>query len=210
MLQQQDYNCIGLLAAHCDNSKLCIAEGEALEFDLKQLFCDSWADILNIWNEVNAYIAEYAACVADPECNPSLIPVPDNYSEKNMLIFGGQYVGCNEKTRSFGGVKRMLVYYSYARYAIINGFNDTPTGLVQKTNEFSIPKPLKELENFADKYRSMGYITFEETIGYLCANNEDVFTFWTDCEKCGCGTHKCGGTKARGYGFKGSIITKRI
>jgi hypothetical protein len=210
LLLQSDYACIGEVAKHCDYTKLCIAENEALKFDLAQLFCSEWSDIKEIWDEIIEYLAEVAECEAIPDCDPDLIPQPENYDFKYKLIFGGTFEGCNGKTRQFEGVKAMLIYYSYARYILINGFNDSPTGMVQKTNEFSIPKPLKELENFADKYRTMGYITFENTVGYLCANNTDVFTWWTNCEKCGCGTHKCGGTKARGYGFRSSIITKRI
>lgn len=210
LLLQSDYSCIGIVAKHCDLTKLCVAENEALKFDLAPLFCLQWVEIMDIWTEINEYLAEYAECEADPECDPDLIPQPENYEFKRKLILGGDYIGCNDKTRQFEGVKAMLVYYSYARYIMLNGFNDTPTGLVQKTNEFSIPITHKELSNFADKYRSMGYATFENIIGYLCANNTDVFTWWTDCEKCGCGTHKCGGTRAKGYGFRSSIITKRI
>ena len=209
MLQQTDYNCVGLVAKHCDNDKLCIAEGEAIDFDLSPLFCGNWYTILTIWNEINAYTAAIAACGGDPVCI-ALVPVPDDYGLKDALINGSTYQGCNGKTRQFAGVKRMLVYYSYARYVMINGFNDTSTGMVTKTNEFSIPKPLKELEMFADKYRTMGYNVFQDIIGFLCANNETVFSWWTDCKYCGCGTDKCTRTKAKGYGFKGSIITKQI
>lgn len=210
MLQQADYNCIGIVAKHCDNTKLCVAENEALKFDLSELFCGEWTDVLAIWEEVNEYLAAVAVCEATEGCNPNLIPVPDDYEFKRKLVFGGDYIGCNGKTRPFGGLIQLLVYYSYARYIIINGFNDTPTGIVQKTNEFSLPIPYKELTNFADKYRTMGYATFEQISGYLCANNTAVFTWWTACTKCGCGSEQCGGTKAKGYGFRSSIITKRI
>lgn len=206
MLQPNDFNNVGLVAAHCDLKKLNIAEKEAYNFDLGELFCDFWDEVIEIWNEIDAYLAELAACEADPECETPPV-IPDDYQQKYNLIYGGEFTGCNGKTRNHLGVKAILVYYTYARYVILNGYNDTPTGIVTKTNDFSIPKPLKELEMFADKYRSMGKVSFDKTVGFLCANTE-YFT-WTDCKKCGCGTEKCQGrTKAKGYGFTSSTISK--
>ena len=37
-LHHHQYNCIGILAKHCDNSKLCTAENEASNFDLAELY----------------------------------------------------------------------------------------------------------------------------------------------------------------------------
>lgn len=195
-LQQSQYNCIGILAKHCDLSKLCVAENEASSFDLAELFCDYWIDIEAIVNEVEAYIL-------DPD-----LPEPENYAEKTLLLNGGTYLDCSEKQRPFEGVYKIMAYYSYARYIVLNGFNDTATGLVTKTNEFSIPKTLKELEAFADKYRNMGKISFERTQRYLCKNKE-IFNY-TNCpaDGCGCGSESCGKTKAKGYGFKSRNINK--
>lgn len=195
-LTHLQYNCIGILAKHCDNSKLCTSENEASNFDLSELFCDFWIEIEQIELEVQAYIS-----------NPEL-PEPDNYNEKYALLFGGTYLDCKEKQRPFEGVYKTLAYYSYSRYIIINGFSDTPNGLVQKTNEFSIPKTLKELELFADKYRNMGLISFKRTQRYICQNKE-IFDY-SNCpkDKCGCGSDKCGGTKAKGYGLRSRNVTK--
>ena len=207
MLQQSDYDSIGVVATHCDTRKLVIAENEALNFDLKELYCDFWNDLIIIWEEINAYILAVAECEADPECSTPPTP-PENYLYKLRLINGGTYQNCNSKERRFEGVKRVLLYYSYSRYVILNGFNDTPTGVVQKINEFSLPTPIKDLQAYADKYRNMGYASFKDTVGYLCANR-DYFT-WTDCKLCGCGCSKCSGTKAKGYGLKGRTITKDV
>lgn len=202
MLQPSDYANFGIVATHCDLRKLDIAEKEAYNFDLSELFCDSWEQIIEIWDEVNAYIT----CLETPEC---IAVIPTDYTTKYSLIFGGEYTGCNGKTRKQDGVKAILIYYSYARYLALNRYNDTPTGLVNKTNDFSIQVPIKELEGFADKYRNMGYISFNRTIGFMCANSS-MFN-WNDCKQCGCGTDKCnGGTKAKGYGFRGSNIGKRL
>lgn len=192
------YNCIGQIAQHCDLAKLCIAENEASNFDLGELFCDFWAEIEAINEEIKAYDSA-------PDPKPT---IPVNYNEKKALLDGGNYTDCSDRSRPFEGIYKIMVYYSYSRYLIINGFNDTPTGNASKTNEFSIPKTLKELELFADKYRNMGKISFERTQRYICQNKE-IFDY-THCpkDKCGCGSEKCGGTKAKGYGFKSMNVNK--
>lgn len=197
-LTHLQYNCIGILAKHCDNSKLCTAENEASNFDLAELFCDFWVEIESIATEIETYDAA-------PEPKPEQ---PENYTEKKSLLEGGTYLDCKEKQRPFEGIYKTLAYYSYSRYIILNGFSDTPNGLVQKTNEFSIPKSLKELELFADKYRNMGLISFERTVRYICQNSA-IFDY-SNCpnDKCGCGSDKCGGTKAKGYGLRSRNVTK--
>jgi len=54
-LLPSQYNCIGILAKHCDLSKLCVAENEASNFDLAELFCDFWVEIEQINAEIIAY-----------------------------------------------------------------------------------------------------------------------------------------------------------
>ena len=192
------YNCIGILAKHCDLSKLCVAENEASNFDLAELFCDFWVEI----DQINAEIIAYDNA---EEPKP---PIPENYTEKKSLLEGGNYTDCGGKLRPFEGIYKIMAYYSYARYVMLNGFNDTATGLVQKTNEFSIPIDQKSLNNFADKYRNMGLISFERTQRYICQNTA-IFDY-THCPTgdCGCGSNKCGGTKAKGYGFRSSNVNK--
>lgn len=192
------YNCIGIVAKHCDNSKLCIAENEASNFDLAELFCDFWVEIELINAEVKAY---------DNAPDPKPVK-PVNYDEKKDLLEGGVYLDCSGKQRPFEGIYKILAYYSYSRYIVLNGFSDTPNGLVQKTNEFSIPKSLKELEMFADKYRNMGKISFDRTVRYICQNSA-IFDY-SHCpkDKCGCGSEKCGQTKAKGYGLRSRNVNK--
>lgn len=198
MLHPSDYNDIGIVAKHCDLKKLNIAEKQAMDFDLSQLYCDEWFDLLEIWKGIIAYDAA-----------PTVLPMPLNYAVNKKLIYGGDYLNCKDKTRYNEGIKTVLAYYSYSRYIILNGFNDTPVGVVTQTNEFSLPKPLKELENFADKYRNMGKLVFERTIAFMCANNT-VYQ-WHDCKTCGCEGHDCSNTtNTKGYGFNGSIISKNI
>lgn len=197
-LLQYQYNCIGTVAKHCDNSKLCVAENEASNFDLAELFCDFWVEIEQINDEIIAY----------DNAQPQPPEPPVNYAEKKALLDGGNYTDCGGKLRPFEGVYKIMAYYSYARYVMLNGFNDTATGLVQKTNEFSIPIDQKALNNLSDKYRNMGLISFERTQRYICQNTS-IFDY-THCpkDKCGCGSDKCGGTKAKGYGFRSSNVNK--
>lgn len=220
IITQADFGCIGQVAMHCDNTKLCIAINEARDFDLAELFCGFWEDIIgyftiieNYDNAYAEYLIELAACEANPECDtPPVAPVePHNYDLIRSLLCGGYFEGCGGKQRQHFGVKRMMVYYSYARYLLINGFSDTPGGVVRKTNEFSIPTPLKEIEAFADKYRTMGYESYKKTLAFLCVNKSSFENFDSrDCKGCGCGGDTCGGTKAKGYGIKSSIIRKEI
>ena len=186
LLKYSDFKNIGNVAKHCDKEKMDVAENEAILFDVAQLFCENWDEIESIFIEVNEGSTD---------------------ENKINLINGGNYVGCGGGAKKHSGVRDLLAYYSYSRYVIINGYSDTATGLKQKTDDFTIPIALKELEQFADKYRNMGLIVFGQIENYLCSNKE--FFTWRkgDC-KCGCSDGKCTGTKAKGYGFKSSNITK--
>jgi len=220
IIEKADFACIGDVATHCIVDKLCIAIGFAQEFDLSELFCDFWQDILTIIAEVDEYdeayaeyLVELAECDLDPECTtPPVEPVePENYLLKKNLVCGGTFETCNGKTRSHQGVKRIAVFYSYARYILINSTSDTAAGKKTLNNEFSIPVPRKELKEESDMYRTMGYESYKKTKAFLCASRE---TF-TEFDSCGCGTCSCGGgceskTKAKGYGFNSSNIKKNI
>lgn len=209
IIDKTDFNCIGQVAKHCEQDKLCISISEAQEFDLEGLFCDFWQYILSVNLELDTYNNSVTACAGDLACIAALTK-PTNYDLKTNLICGGDYNGCNDKIRSHKGVKRILVYYAYSRYLLINGFNDTPSGSVTKTNEFSMPKPLKEIQSFADKYRTMGYDSYKKTLSFIC-NNKDMFTeFNGDCEYCGCGGNCKKATSAKGYGIRTSIISKGV
>jgi hypothetical protein len=184
LVDRSDFNCIAQLATHCDNKKLCIAISEAQEFDLSGLLCDFWYDILEHID------------------NP----------EYKILLCGGTYEDCNRKAKRFPGLKRVLVYYSYSRYLLINEFNDTPSGNVSHTNDYSLAKSLKEISLFADKYRSMAYESWKKTELYLCSNKDKFPEFNSvNCPKCRCIEDNCNGsTQSQGYGIKTSIIKKKL
>lgn len=182
-LTQDDFSCIGNVARHCDLSKLCIAVEESKTFDIIPLFCYEFvADVLEKWG-----LGEDDA----------------DYEKYTKLINGGDYV-VGSKSYYNIGLKRVWVYYAYARYLLINQFNDTANGTVQKTNEFSIPTSIKEVTDFSNKYRRMGKEAFLSVQGYLCRNSNDFPLFDTcNCKMdCGCsGTCNCGKTKKL-TGFK--------
>lgn len=183
IIVQSDFALIGQLAIHCDKAKLNIAIQEAITFDLEPLLCDLFYDVDEHWASV--------------------------VEKWTDLINGSTYTACGDKERKQPGIKKVLLYYAYARYTVMNNFNDTPNGHVTKTNEFSIPKPLREIESFADKYRTMGYITWEKVKNYLCVEKDLYESFnEKDCKGCGCGGDCDNKTKAKGYGIKGSNVSK--
>jgi hypothetical protein len=208
-LEQSDFDCVGQIAIHCDLPKLCIAINESRDFDLSNLFCD-WSSIADIWEQVQEYQTALAECEADPDCTTPPVE-PDDYDTKLALICGGNYTTCSGKVKKHFGVKRLWVYYAYSRYLLINEFNDSPVGNKTKTNDFSLPKSLKEIELFADKYRTMGYDSYKQTEHFICANKTVFESFnLCDCKSCGCGDENCGFTKAKGYGIRGRNISKKI
>lgn len=183
IIVQSDFALIGQLATHCDKAKLNIAIEEAITFDLEPLLCDLFTDVNENWASVEEVWSN--------------------------LINGSTYTGCNNKERKHPGIKKVLLYYAYARYTVTNNFNDTPNGHVTKTNDLSIPKPLREIESFADKYRSMGYLTWEKVKSFLCVE-KDVYENFNakECKDCGCGGNCQSKTTAKGYGIKGKNISR--
>jgi len=193
MITQNDFQGIGQVAIHPNLSKLDIAINEAVLFDLADLFGGFANDIKNIDTEIRT----------KPKSQIN------DYDLKINLIKGGTYIGCNDKEKQHLGVRKILAYYAYARYSILNSFNDTPSGNVAKSGDFTLPKPLKELELFADKYRNMGFVLAVQTLDFVCRNTD---AFQIDnylCQKCKC-TEKNEKTNTKGYGIKGFVVNKTI
>ncbi len=181
-LNQQDFTCVGQLATHCDNAKLCIAVDEARIFDMQPLLCELFPEVVEHW---------------DDETEPW-----------STVINGGTYTGCGGKQREMLGVKRVFTYFAYARYVMLNGWNDTPNGSVQKTNQWSIPKPLAEVESYSNKYRGFGFKAWKGVENYLCLNREEFPNFNPKaCKGCGC-NEGCEGSSNKGYGSRARNLTK--
>jgi len=185
MITQIDFSCIGQIAKHCDNDKLCIAINESLDFDLYGLFCDEiMTEALDNYNAISGFWFE--------------------------LWNGGTFTTPCEKVKNHLGLKRIWIYYAYSRYILLNGYNDTATGFKQKTNDFSLPIPIKELQVFEQKYRDMGYESYNKTKQFICQNLSN-FTVEPniECEsECLCGSEKCGGKTRANVGLKSKIISK--
>lgn len=188
LLNIEDFECVGDIAQSCDLGKLCIAEEQAITFDMAELFCDMWDEIYHIWLEVIAY--ENAA---EPKPEP-----PENYETKRQLIYGGHYETCASKKVWFVGFNRMLAFYTYARYSRVNRYNDTPNGLVGKTGDNSQPIDNSSVKSLADQYNSMGYATYKKAKSFLCFTQVIDFN---DCGVCGCGSDNCKG-KTTNSGYK--------
>lgn len=192
-LQTTDFACVGLLTASCDNSKLCIAIGEAQIFDMEAVLCyDFFNKILDVWESL------------PDDLETPLTPEQTLYSN---LIFGGTFA---EGKKRHLGIKRLWVYYAYAKYILINQHSDTPNGLVSKQNEWSNPVTLKELNTIAAKYNNMAQEALKGIKEYLCANSSS-FDLFDDCGcamSCGCsGSCSCGQSK-RVTGFKYKSVSK--
>ena len=186
-ITEQDMRGIGQLAIHFDTDKFNIAQNHAKLHDLKPKLCDLY------------YVLEVEG---GWESNDVIY---------QTIVNRQDYQNCNGNTVEHMGLKYVLAYFTYSRYLIINGFNDTPNGEVTKTNPFSIPKPIKDIELYANKYRDMALEAWEMVEAYICLHREDYPTFPTcNCSSCGC--NGCCGkpTHHKGYGVKSRIITRRI
>jgi len=140
-LQQSDFTGVGNIAKHCNLEKLQIAINESILFDLKPLLCDLFIDVDENWDDTEGIWFD--------------------------IINPLQFEGCNGKTKSHEGLKNVLIRYSYARYVILNNFDDTPNGDVTKTNDWSIPKPYSDIKQVYDRYRSMAYEMWKDVEAYM-------------------------------------------
>lgn len=203
-ISQSDFDCVGLVATHCDLKKLCIATEESKVFDIIPLFCfDFVNDVLENWN--------ISPTLPEPtEENPeNTIPNPE-FEKYQKLICGGNYEDGNGRQYFNMGFKKVWIYYAYARYILINQVNDTANGTVRKQNDWSVPTPLKEVSDISNKYRNMGKAAFESLQEFLC-QNQSVYPKFDGCnckKQCGCaGACNCGKTKKL-TGFKFSTVKK--
>jgi len=196
-----DFKNLGIVAQHCDNEKLNIAIEEALDFDLCTTFKDLGVQIKIMINEVLSHALPSHGGFVHQEGATA-------YWDK--VVKGNVYTK-DEKPKENLGLKRGVVYYAYSRYLVLSSFSDSASGFVSKNNDFSIPKPLKEVEQQANKYRNMGKACFLSAMEYICLEIDNIPELKDlDCESfgCGCSTKSACGIKTKGYGLKGQIIRK--
>jgi len=178
-----DFSCVGQIADHVDLEKLSIAVMEAEEFDIRPLVGRSqWVKLKSLIRYVKR---EYVARGIENEADPGY-----------LVVLGGQ---CWSKGVQWEivGILRVLVYFGYSRYLLINEFNDTPSGNVSKANSFSIPKPLRELKDFANKYRDMAMESWR-SVGEVICLNKGHLGIDIDCDSVGIGAAK----KVKGHGVR--------
>jgi len=184
-LVQSDFVGLGQIATHCDLTKLQVAINEAIEFDMKPLLCNLFGQIDENWEEEE---------LAGP-----------NYT----VISPGSYENCAGFNTTHQGLKKVLAYFAYSRYTFMNPFNDTPNGAVDKTNPFSIPKPLAEIKQYSNKYKNMAKEAFKYVEAYILLNKDGYPGFpVSELKTCGC-NGACG-TKGntKGFGIKSRIISR--
>ena len=194
-----DFECTGMVTASCNYSKLCIAIDDAFNFDLEPLLCTGFMlDILQKWQDIINL--------------PVGSEIPENLQKWNELINGSTYNNCNGKLQRHLGIKKLWVYYAYSGYILLNPFDDTSNGLKYKSNEFSMPVPVKDLNGLSTSFRNKAIESYKSIKEYLCLN-KDYFTTFDACDcqlSCGCvGTCSCGSTKRVGTGFRFKSVKKR-
>ena len=156
---------------------------QAIDFDLQPLLCNLFGAVEANWSS---------------DTSPWL-----------DLINGSTYENCAGYDTKHKGLKSVLTYFSYARYLVVNQGNDTANGQVNKTNPFSVPKPLKEVYMESKHYRDMAKATFERVEAFILKNRDDYPGYnYSATKDCGC-NGSCGTkTKAKGIGVRSKTISK--
>lgn len=182
----EDYFSVVDVAKHCNYPKLDIAIDEALNFELPEILCEYYQIVLD------AFEAE------EP-------------TEEQLKILNGDTFQCGRTTKKFLGAKKLLVYYSFANYLLNSHLHDTGLGFKQKTDQYSIPTPIKDIKEHTNKYRNMGYAIVKQLKEYLCHLPEIQFQYGLNlmCD-CGCSSGDCDFTEKRIYKFKPKVIKKRL
>ncbi len=114
---------------------------EAQEIDLRNLLCENYYNKLLL-----------------------------NISEFSELLKGGSYVWQDE-TYLNDGLKKVLVYFAYARYVKRGSYTDTAFGMVTKNNQNSQEVGFKEKKEQYTYYRQMAMTYWENVKKFLVREN---------------------------------------
>lgn len=145
---------------------------EAQDLDLKELLCDSFFYDLLKNRQLPAY---------------------------QKLIHGETYTksaGATATEITFKGLKPVLVYFFWSRYAMDGDVIDTPVGQVQKTIDNSTVLSQSAKRDMRDTSIQTAMSYFKEVAKYL-DQKIDVFPKWKECSNCGCGDSKIAHRKFR-------------
>ena len=80
---------------------------------------------------------------------------PEFSEERFSNLFNGSDYICGSQTKRHGGIKSMLIYYSYARYLQNSKSNPTAFGVVEKINDHSVAIAEKELARLVNNAISL-------------------------------------------------------
>ena len=111
----------------------------------------------------------YLSFVADFEASPSLVQYDDLFNGCQYTYQGNEY--------KQEGLKAVLIYHAYARFLSNTGIISTPTGFVQKTNQYSDPVNDKAIARLIQQARS-GATVHEERVKLYLDRYASTYTLW--------------------------------
>lgn len=100
-----------------------------------------------------------------------LVASPTDYDE---LLNGGAYE-LNGQSYINYGLKKVIVYFSYARYMMFGAVTDTPFSTVLKTNENSQPVDASTKKSIYTMNRDSAYQVWENVKNYLVRTQHPDF-----------------------------------
>lgn len=115
----------------------------------------------------------YVDLVNDFTASPSL--------DKYQLLFNGGSYTSNGKSLYLNGLKSLLIYYVYRRYANNSNVIATPTGFVHKTNNYSENVSEKTISRLVDNANASALMLEDELRNFLNKNKAD-YPLWGGCK----------------------------
>lgn len=103
--------------------------------------------------------------------------ITDNLVPRNVDLLTGKSYIYNGNNITFAGLKPVLVYFTYARYAAMTNIIDTASGLVYKDNDFSTPAASKDIARVVDQAKSAAIAYWGMVEQYLNVSYE-LYPLW--------------------------------
>lgn len=212
------FSSVGVVTTSCDSRKMEIAVQDALTFDMEPILCHSFIHkILTSADQIKTLKAREAQVLIDFRQGS----IDESVKETRLqeiredtsvldpfikLLEGCTYVACNGLTKSHQGLLRVWAMYAYSHYVRVAPVDDTPNGLVHKTNDYSMPLTTAELTTISTNYRNKAKFLMDQVRDFLCINKSVFLDMPVEiCAlSCGCeGSCKCGQPKKiRGIKYK--------
>jgi len=96
------------------------------------------------------------------------------------LLDGGVYTYDGDQYEN-PGLKKALSYLAYARYSILANAQSTPTGFVQKSNQYSEPISGAQLTRIT-KQNESGANALQKRVEDFLNRNSDNYPLWKTCK----------------------------